>query len=104
MGNTPVAHAKHDKNVEGHVLEVRQILDTLNSLGLGKNLGAGGGGPHLASVNPHDAITTSVSESGTSLAPPSWILYGTLIAPRFVLSRLQRFSLSAFDQTRIRSV
>ena len=57
--------------VEGHRLEIQDILGALNVLGSpsGENLGV-----HLAPTVPHDTATASASESRTSPAPPSPIL------------------------------
>ena len=62
----------------------------------GEHLRVSGRSLHLAPVGPPDA-TTSISESGTFLTPPSQILYGIPIAHRFYLSQIQHHSLLAFD-------
>ena len=66
-------HTKYNtKRVEGHMLEIQQILATLSVLGssTGDNLSVGEHPSNLVLVNPHDTTKTSVFESGTSLAPP----------------------------------
>ena len=105
---TDMPHIKYNKEeVEGHKLKIEVILGTLSapsSPGFDKNLRMGERAPHLAPISPHYAPTTSVSESGTSLAPPSPILYGMPIAPphpRF--SFLNFNSLYTFDRMHIRS-
>jgi hypothetical protein len=78
-------HIKYNKDkVEGYKLEIQVILGTLNapSSPLDENLNVGErAAARLASVNPHDTVTASVFESGTSLAPHSLILYGILTVP-----------------------
>ena len=97
-------HTEYDKEeVDGHKLEIQQILGTLTVL-LNGNVNVGERGPNLAPANPHGIATTSVSgESGT--LSPSLILCEMLIVPQPVYSpQLRPSSLWTFDQTRIRSV
>jgi len=80
--------AEYDKGkIEGHKLEIQEILSALNaaSLPLDENPSVSNRAPHSAPINPHDTATISISESGTSLAPPSSIVFGMLITPRFFL-------------------
>ena len=88
--NTP--HAKYYKGkVEEHKLEIQELLTTLNLNAPSSNVDKRD--PHFATAYPHTA-TTSAPERGKSLAPPSQISYGVLIAPQlFPRSKLQCFSL-----------
>ena len=103
LRGTNVPHVKYNKSkVEGYKLEIQQILRILNA-SFDENLARMGERPrHFAPFGPHDTATTSVPESGTSPVPPSPAHYGMLIVPDRS-SRLQHFSLRAFDQTRFRS-
>jgi hypothetical protein len=77
-GNAPHIEYNKDK-IEGYKLEVQEILAALNAPGspLDENLSVGECALRLV----HGTAATSASGSGTSLAPPSSILYGILIAP-----------------------
>ena len=80
-----IPNIKYNKEkVEGHKLEIQKILGTLTaqSSPFDNNIRAGA---YIAPLNPHGTVTTSVSESGASLALSSSILYGIPIVPRFRL-------------------
>lgn len=69
------------ESVEGYMLEIQQILGTLSSLSspLNKNPSVSERTPYLA---PIETPTTTVSESGMSLASHSPALCEVLITPR----------------------
>ena len=85
----------HSKSkVEAHKRKVREILGTLNSLILPLDEQLDVAALLPAVVDPHGTATTSVSESGTYLAPPSLILAGCRLLPdSFFLSQLDHSSL-----------
>ena len=84
--NTP--HTEHNKEkVEGHMLEIKQILGTLTSLSspFDQNLGVGEHAPHMM---PRETATISVSKSCMFLASPSLILCENLTVPQFSTSKI----------------
>ena len=99
-------HIKYDKGkIEEHKLKIQEILGALNAPGSSladENLSMSARAPKLALSGP--PVITSVIGDGTSLTPPSPVLYGILIAPRHPpLSQLRRISLWTFGQTCIHS-
>ena len=99
-------HMKYDKGkIEEHKLKIQEILGTLDAPDSpldSENLSMVARAPKLAFVSP--PVITSVIEDGMSLTPPSPVLYGILIAPRYLsLSQPQNSSLWTFSQTRVHS-
>ena len=85
---TDIPNIKYNKEkVEGHKLKIQEILGTLDaqSSPFDKNPRVGERVPHIASINPHGTVKTSVSEIGATLALSSPILYRIPIASRFRL-------------------
>lgn len=77
--------------VEGHKLEIREILGTLSapSSPLDKTLSESPSVANLASIDPRDTATIPVPESGMSLALSSLTSYNILITPYISTSTLQ---------------
>ena len=94
-------HTKYDKEkVKDHKLEIQRILTTLTTpnLALDRNLSMDTRAPP---DDPPDAAATSISESGTSSAPPSLIAYGLLIADHLFFLDFNTSSLRTSDQARV---
>lgn len=63
-------HTKYNKEkIENHILEVQQLLDTLNAQSSAPDENLRTVEHNLALDEPHDAPTTSASEEGMSSPP-----------------------------------